>query len=361
MSEEENLPFDKDEGDNEEDYHFTEEDFADFEGDDTSDAPVEKEAAATSALMAKESSSDKPEGKFAAILAKLKSIKQPAWFKKVGRKKLIIGSVFVFLFAVGLSRIVFHQKSADDGFNIQAVQQSSTAQIKSISDQFNQQDAGRAQIHKKSAPVSAPVAAVETISPAPVAADTTPDDSLNNAVKERASSRKTRASSSGDVSKLQSQYKAVKSTQRSDSRRIKQLERKNQAISDNVESLSQQVTGLQSNLEQISGQLTLLNNKLSQQAEHVSKSHVSAKKERAVPAEEDRVQQHRRAYSRLSYFVEAVIPGRAWLQSSTGRTITVTTGDEIYGYGRITAINPYNGEVKTSSGKNFNYGSGAQN
>jgi len=56
------------------------------------------------------------------------------------------------------------------------------------------------------------------------------------------------------------------------------------------------------------------------------------------------------------YFVRAVIPGRAWLYGADGTSMTVTVGNSIPGYGRITAIDPYSGAVATSSGVKLRYG-----
>ena len=48
---------------------------------------------------------------------------------------------------------------------------------------------------------------------------------------------------------------------------------------------------------------------------------------------------------RVPYNVQAIIPGRAWLRSNTGDTITVAEGDELKGVGRVTKIDPYDGVV----------------
>lgn len=57
-----------------------------------------------------------------------------------------------------------------------------------------------------------------------------------------------------------------------------------------------------------------------------------------------------------SYFIQAIIPGRAWLQDSSGQTITVTYGDAVPGLGKVTKIDPENGMVVTSAGVNIMYG-----
>lgn len=57
-----------------------------------------------------------------------------------------------------------------------------------------------------------------------------------------------------------------------------------------------------------------------------------------------------------SFFVQAIIPGRAWLEDGEGQTITVTYGDEVPGFGQVTEIDPQNGFVATSSGIKILYG-----
>jgi len=58
----------------------------------------------------------------------------------------------------------------------------------------------------------------------------------------------------------------------------------------------------------------------------------------------------------VSYNVEAVIPGRAWLVGSNGVTITVSVGTAIEGYGRVRMIDAAQGRVLTSSGKIMRFG-----
>jgi hypothetical protein len=53
---------------------------------------------------------------------------------------------------------------------------------------------------------------------------------------------------------------------------------------------------------------------------------------------------------KISYTVQAIIPGRAWLKSDSGDTVTVAEGDTLKGYGRITKIDPYDGVVDIDTG-----------
>lgn len=48
----------------------------------------------------------------------------------------------------------------------------------------------------------------------------------------------------------------------------------------------------------------------------------------------------------VPYSVQAIIPGRAWLRSDSGDTVTVTEGDQINGVGQVTRIDPYDGVVE---------------
>lgn len=57
-----------------------------------------------------------------------------------------------------------------------------------------------------------------------------------------------------------------------------------------------------------------------------------------------------RAASKTGYTVQAIIPGRAWLKSESGETITVAEGDVLKDFGRVTKIDPYDGLVNIDTG-----------
>lgn len=56
------------------------------------------------------------------------------------------------------------------------------------------------------------------------------------------------------------------------------------------------------------------------------------------------------------YFVQAVVPGRAWLRGADGTATTVAVDDSLPGYGKIKSIDPYSGTVTTSTGVKIYYG-----
>src|SRR3990167_1827300 len=53
---------------------------------------------------------------------------------------------------------------------------------------------------------------------------------------------------------------------------------------------------------------------------------------------------------KVTYSVQAIIPGRAWLRSENGETVTVAEGDTIKDLGRVTKIDPYDGVVEVNMG-----------
>lgn len=59
---------------------------------------------------------------------------------------------------------------------------------------------------------------------------------------------------------------------------------------------------------------------------------------------------------KLSFFVQAIIPGRAWLKDNENRIVSIGEGDTVPGYGKVVAIDPRNGFVTMSSGTKFEYG-----
>lgn len=105
------------------------------------------------------------------------------------------------------------------------------------------------------------------------------------------------------------------------------------------------VMSVQASIDQINQQLQTITQSLS-----ILNADYQLRMERAREA----VLAKQRAEARLRkikrYFVDAVIPGRAWLKGADGSTLTVTVGDTLPGYGKVLSINPYSGQVVTSKG-----------
>jgi hypothetical protein len=95
-----------------------------------------------------------------------------------------------------------------------------------------------------------------------------------------------------------------------------------------MDELSKRISRIESNLNQITQMLREGN----------------AVSERAAPAPTPKSE------PKIGYTVQAIIPGRAWLKSESGDTVTVAEGDILRNYGRIAKIDPYDGIVEIDTG-----------
>lgn len=106
-------------------------------------------------------------------------------------------------------------------------------------------------------------------------------------------------------------------------------------MTDNMKALSEQLSQLAAVVQEQAKQAADLNQRLKQQ----SVKQASAVRSR-LPAEPS-----------VRYFLQAVIPGRAWLVNTNGDTLTVREGTRIASYGVIRYIDAKRGQVLTSSGQ----------
>ena len=56
------------------------------------------------------------------------------------------------------------------------------------------------------------------------------------------------------------------------------------------------------------------------------------------------------------YHVRAIVPGRVWLESADGKSVTLRVGDSLEGYGTVDVISPRQGMVLMSNGSYIQYG-----
>lgn len=108
----------------------------------------------------------------------------------------------------------------------------------------------------------------------------------------------------------------------------------NKALQEQVDTLNARVVTMES-------QMTQMMKGLQQQ---------SANNAAAAPAPEAAPAPAPRADPKVSYNVQAIIPGRAWLRSDGGETLTVAEGDMIKDLGHVTKIDPYDGIVEINTG-----------
>jgi intracellular multiplication protein IcmG len=125
-----------------------------------------------------------------------------------------------------------------------------------------------------------------------------------------------------------------------------------QGIRADINTLNNQLSGISSNIsnlnvkiENLTQVMTTLSATIEKQANQIT-ALTTVKKAPKVKKIVRRVIIPRRVY-----YIQAVIPGRAWLIASNGSTLTVREGTNIPGYGVVKLIDPNQGRVLTSSGQ----------
>lgn len=138
-------------------------------------------------------------------------------------------------------------------------------------------------------------------------------------------------------SDLQSKMSTIELNQENLTSEVSTANGKIESINTNVEMLTAKIT-------ELNQAIATLSDKLEAQSHEVEKLSI---KPLARPNKHiaKRVRQY------LRYYVQAVIPGRAWLVGTNGSTLTVREGSTIAGYGLVKLIDPNQGRVITSSGQ----------
>lgn len=122
-----------------------------------------------------------------------------------------------------------------------------------------------------------------------------------------------------------------------------------------ISDLESQNTALQAKLQEVNTRLATMEAALSQMTQLLQNSNnrQAARLSSRSAARADAVKQQ--------YTVQAIIPGRAWLKTDVGDTVTVAEGDVLRDYGRVTKIDPYDGVVDIDTGNkviSLAYGTG---
>lgn len=136
------------------------------------------------------------------------------------------------------------------------------------------------------------------------------------------------------------------------SKRVAAMELSQQSVRDEVSSMNQQVITVNNNVNNLNSQIANLNQvitnlstQLTKQSEEIDRLMVKNQPKRVVRRI---IKIHNPS---LYYYIQAVIPGRAWLIATNGSTLTVREGTKIPGYGMVKLIDPLQGRVITSSGQ----------
>lgn len=188
----------------------------------------------------------------------------------------------------------------------------------------------------QAAPQPAPVATLPNVIPvqsAPAPANQSPLAAMGTLVEEKSAALSN--ASQQVASQVQSQY----------TQQFNEFSAQNKSLQNQVQSLSTRVAEMEAQINQMVQVLTRRNNT------------VPAGSSMNNPVS----QPPRSPDVRIAYNVQAIIPGRAWLKSENGETLTVAEGDVIRDVGRVTRIDPYDGIVEINTGTkavSLSYGNG---
>jgi intracellular multiplication protein IcmG len=115
-------------------------------------------------------------------------------------------------------------------------------------------------------------------------------------------------------------------------------------VSGQVTNINSSITSLTDKISELNTAITTLSDKLEMQV-HVMERMT------AKPVVRVKKATVRSIKLRSHYYLQAVIPGRAWIVATNGATLTVREGSYIPGYGQVKLINANEGRVITSSGQ----------
>lgn len=118
------------------------------------------------------------------------------------------------------------------------------------------------------------------------------------------------------------------------------------SMSEQVGNVNNNVNNLTSQVNRLSQTITDLTNQLSRQSEEIN-----ILMQRTKPKPIRRVLRPQHFGQANIYYINAVIPGRAWLIGTNGSTLTVREGTKIAGYGVVKLIDSMEGRILTSSGR----------
>lgn len=135
-------------------------------------------------------------------------------------------------------------------------------------------------------------------------------------------------------------------------KKVAAIEIAQQNVRSEVSSVSQQVGTVNNNVNNLNTQINNLNqvitnlsNQLAKQSEEINTLMARSQPKRVMKPIV-------KVYTKpLIYYIQAVIPGRAWLIATNGSTLTVREGSKINGYGVVQLIDSLQGRVITSSGQ----------
>jgi intracellular multiplication protein IcmG len=135
--------------------------------------------------------------------------------------------------------------------------------------------------------------------------------------------------------------------------KVASIEVTQQSVQSEVNSMNQQVGNVNSNVNALNAQISKLNQVIGDLSTQVAKQseEINVLMERTKPKLIKRIIHVQPSAPQIIYYINAVIPGRAWLIGTNGSTLTIREGSNIEGYGVVKLIDSLQGRILTSSGR----------
>lgn len=139
-------------------------------------------------------------------------------------------------------------------------------------------------------------------------------------------------------------------------RKLNALQMSSKDTKDELSDVNDSIDSIKSALSSMSSKMADLNDNIDSLMQEIKSQRQALLALKRKPKRRVRT---RRYVSRpkLTYYVQALIPGRAWLRTSTGKRITVVEGSRISGLGVVKVIDPHQGEVIMSNGTKIRFSS----
>lgn len=137
------------------------------------------------------------------------------------------------------------------------------------------------------------------------------------------------------------------------SQKLSTLDGVQNSMRSDLDSVNNQLNGMNQNLNSVIAKMAELNTLITNLSQKVDQQSRELE-QMAIRREHAKRISHvskKTAHATLKYYIQAVIPGRAWLIGTNGTTLTVSEGTLIHGYGMVKLIDPNQGRVLTSSGQ----------
>ncbi len=153
------------------------------------------------------------------------------------------------------------------------------------------------------------------------------------------------------TSQLSQQVRNQSATAGQLSSEVESIDHKVANNADSINQIQNQLAAVQGALNDAANNSQNVQDSISELAQAVKKLVVdarAAKKAKAKPMPKIKP---------VTYYIRAVVPGRAWIYGTNKRSASIAVGDTVKQYGKVLAINSQEGMIVTSSGKVITFSS----